>query len=59
MTGIQEDLMELRIYGGPADGDSGAGTQKAVERLQERCGMEFDGVFTVWTHLCLEDELAD
>jgi len=55
---IQEGLVTLNIYGGPVDGDYGAGTKKAVARLQERCDIEFDGVFTVWTHLCLEDQLS-
>lgn len=49
----QEELMELGLYPGPADGDYGGGTVTAVERLQEQCEIDVDGRFTVRTHLCL------
>lgn len=49
----QEELMELGLYPGPADGDYGGGTVTAVENLQEQCEIEVDGRFTVKTHLCL------
>ena len=55
---IQEDLMELKLYPGPADGDYGSGTQKGVENLQEECGMEADGRFTPYTHVCLEEQMG-
>jgi len=55
---IQEDLMELELYPGPADGDYGPGTVKAVEALQEDCGIDVDGRFTPYTHVCLEQALG-
>jgi peptidoglycan hydrolase-like protein with peptidoglycan-binding domain len=55
---IQEDLMELRLYPGPADGDYGAGTLRAVEGLQAKCEIEVDGRFTPYTHVCLEQEMG-
>ena len=55
---VQEDLMELKLYPGPADGDYGPGTTKAVESLQEKCGITVDGRFTPQTHLCLEAEMG-
>ena len=55
---VQEDLMELKLYPGPADGDYGSGTVKGIEALQEQCGMEIDGRFTPQTHLCLEEEMG-
>ncbi|MGB9357505.1 MAG: peptidoglycan-binding domain-containing protein [Acidimicrobiia bacterium] len=54
---IQEDLMELNLYPGPKDGDYGSGTAKAVEELQEDCGIDVDGRFTPYTHVCLEQAL--
>ena len=54
---IQEDLMELKLYPGPADGDYGSGTVKGVEALQEDCGIDVDGRFTPYTHVCLEQAL--
>ncbi|MEA2024141.1 MAG: peptidoglycan-binding domain-containing protein [Actinomycetota bacterium] len=54
---VQEDLMELKLYPGPADGDYGDGTVKAIESLQEDCGIEVDGRFTPHTHLCLEEAM--
>ncbi len=54
---IQEDLMELKLYPGPVDGDYGSGTVKAVEALQEDCGIDVDGRFTPYTHVCLEQAL--
>lgn len=54
---IQEDLMELNLYPGPKDGDFGSGTVKAVEELQEDCGIDVDGRFTPYTHVCLEQAL--
>lgn len=55
---VQEDLMELKLYPGPADGDYGDGTVKGIEALQEQCEMEIDGRFTPQTHLCLEEEMG-
>lgn len=57
VTGVQEDLMEIGLYPGPADGDYGQGTVAAIERLQAECELEVDGMFTVRTHLCLIDQL--
>ena len=57
ITTVQEDLMELKLYPGPADGDYGGGTVKGIESLQERCEIEIDGRFTPQTHLCLEEEM--
>ena len=57
-TAIQEDLMELKLYSGPADGDYGPGTLKAVEGLQAKCEIEVDGRFTPYTHVCLEQEMG-
>lgn len=56
---IQEDLMELKLYPGPADGDYGSGTVKGVEELQEDCGIDVDGRFTPYTHVCLEQALGN
>ena len=56
---IQEDLMELKFYPGPADGDYGSGTVKGVEALQEDCGIDVDGRFTPYTHVCLEQALGN
>ncbi len=58
ITTVQEDLMELKLYPGPADGDYGDGTVKGIESLQEQCEMEIDGRFTPQTHLCLEQEMG-
>jgi len=55
---VQEDLMELKLYPGPADGDYGSGTQNGVEALQEECGMDVDGRFTPYTHVCLEEQMG-
>ncbi len=55
---VQEDLMELGLYPGPADGDYGAGTVKGIESLQEQCEINIDGRFTPQTHLCLEEEMG-
>jgi peptidoglycan hydrolase-like protein with peptidoglycan-binding domain len=55
---IQEDLMELKLYPGPADGDYGSGTLKAVEGLQAKCEIEVDGRFTPYTHVCLEEQMG-
>lgn len=57
ITTVQEDLMELKLYPGPADGDYGDGTVKAIESLQEDCEIEVDGRFTPHTHLCLEEAM--
>ena len=54
---MQEDLKELDLYSGPIDGDYGSGTVKAVEALQEDCGIDVDGRFTPYTHVCLEQAL--
>ena len=59
VTAIQEDMMDLKIYPGPADGDYGSGTVKAVETLQEQCKMDVDGRFTPKTHVCLEEQKAN
>jgi peptidoglycan hydrolase-like protein with peptidoglycan-binding domain len=58
VTDVQEDLMELKLYAGPADGDYGSGTIKAVEALQEQCKMDVDGRFTPKTHICLEEQMG-
>ncbi|MEA3503309.1 MAG: peptidoglycan-binding domain-containing protein [Actinomycetota bacterium] len=55
---VQEDLMELKLYPGPADGDYGPGTTKGVESLQEKCDIETDGRFTPQTHICLEQQMG-
>ena len=57
ITTVQEDLMELNLYPGPADGDYGTGTVKGIEALQEQCEITVDGRFTPQTHLCLEEEM--
>jgi peptidoglycan hydrolase-like protein with peptidoglycan-binding domain len=58
VTAIQEDLMELKLYPGPADGDYGSGTVEGVEGLQAKCGIEVDGRFTPYSHVCLEQEMG-
>ncbi|MGB5166885.1 MAG: peptidoglycan-binding domain-containing protein [Acidimicrobiia bacterium] len=58
VTVIQEDLMELKLYPGPADGDYGSGTLKGVEGLQAKCEIEVDGRFNPYTHVCLEQEMG-
>ena len=58
VTVIQEDLMDLKLYPGPADGDYGRGTLGAVEGLQAKCEIEVDGRFTPYTHVCLEQEMG-
>jgi peptidoglycan hydrolase-like protein with peptidoglycan-binding domain len=58
VTTVQEDLMELKLYPGPADGGYGDGTVKGIESLQEQCEMDVDGRFTPQTHLCLEEEMG-
>ena len=55
---IQEDLMELKLYPGPADGDYGSGTVRAVEGLQAKCEIDVDGRFTPYTHVCLEQQMG-
>ena len=57
ITTVQEDLMELKLYPGPADGAYGSGTVKGIEALQAQCDIEVDGRFTPQTHLCLEAEM--
>lgn len=58
VTGVQEDLMTLKLYPGPADGDYGSGTVKGVEALQEQCSMTVTGRFDPKTHVCLEQEMG-
>ncbi len=58
VTSVQEDLLELKLYPGPVDGDYGSGTVKAVEALQEKCEMNVDGRFEPKTHVCLEQEMG-
>jgi peptidoglycan hydrolase-like protein with peptidoglycan-binding domain len=58
VTALQEDLMDLKLYPGPADGDYGSGTIKAVEALQAKCDMTVDGRFDPKTHVCLEVEMG-
>lgn len=55
---LQKDLTELELYSGPADGEYGPGTVTAVEALQEECGMDVDGRFDPYTHVCLEEQLG-
>lgn len=57
VTGVQEDLMTLTLYPGPADGDYGPGTVKGVEALQEQCSMTVTGRFDPKTHVCLVEEM--
>jgi peptidoglycan hydrolase-like protein with peptidoglycan-binding domain len=58
ITTVQEDLVELKLYPGPIDGDYGKGTVKGIEALQETCDIEIDGRFTPQTHICLEEEMG-
>lgn len=58
VEGVQEDLVELKVYPGPVDGDYGSGTQRGVEALQEDCGIDVDGRFAPYTHVCLEEQMG-
>lgn len=53
VTDVQEELVELKYYGGPVDGDYGDGTQKGVKRLQRSCELEETGELDINTRLCL------
>jgi peptidoglycan hydrolase-like protein with peptidoglycan-binding domain len=55
VTELQEDLMELKLYPGPADGDYGQGTQTAVKALQKDCEIEETGLLDIATRLCRAD----
>jgi len=58
VTDVQKDLIELKFYTGPVDGDYGSGTVKGVKALQEQCSMNVDGRFDPKTHVCLEQEMG-
>jgi len=53
VTDVQEELVELKYYGGPVDGDYGDGTQKGVKLLQRSCELEETGELDISTRLCL------
>ena len=55
VTELQEDLMELKLYPGPADGDYGQGTQTAVKAFQKDCDVEETGLLDIATRLCRAD----
>jgi peptidoglycan hydrolase-like protein with peptidoglycan-binding domain len=55
VIGLQEFLMELKLYPGPADGDYGQGTQNAVKLFQKDCEVEETGLLDIATRLCLAD----
>jgi peptidoglycan hydrolase-like protein with peptidoglycan-binding domain len=52
VTGLQEFLMELNLYPGPADGDYGNGTQRAVKAFQAECEIEETASLDIVTRLC-------
>jgi peptidoglycan hydrolase-like protein with peptidoglycan-binding domain len=52
VTGLQEFLMDLELYPGPADGDYGSGTQRAVKAFQADCEIEETGSLDIATRLC-------
>jgi peptidoglycan hydrolase-like protein with peptidoglycan-binding domain len=52
VTGLQEFLMDLEFYPGPADGDYGSGTQRAVKAFQADCEIEETGSLDIATRLC-------
>lgn len=53
VTEVQETLIELDFYGGPADGSIGKGTEKGITLLQESCELEETGELDINTRLCL------
>jgi peptidoglycan hydrolase-like protein with peptidoglycan-binding domain len=55
VTGLQEFLMDLELYPGPADGDYGQGTQTAVKLFQKDCEIEETGLLDIATRLCRAD----
>ncbi len=57
ITDVQETLIELEFYGGPADGDYGKGTERAVKLLQKSCDLEETGDLDIQTRLCLGGHL--
>jgi peptidoglycan hydrolase-like protein with peptidoglycan-binding domain len=52
VTGLQEFLMDLKLYPGPADGDYGSGTQRAVKTFQADCEIEETASLDIATRLC-------
>jgi len=52
VTDLQEFLIDLKLYSGPADGDYGAGTEKAVKAFQKDCEVEETGSLDMPTRLC-------
>lgn len=55
VTGLQEFLMEEKLYPGPADGDYGQGTQDSVKAFQKECEIEETGLLDIQTRLCMAD----
>ncbi|MCL1587548.1 MAG: peptidoglycan-binding protein [Actinomycetia bacterium] len=55
VTGLQEFLMDLELYPGPADGDYGNGTQRAVKAFQADCEIEETASLDIATRLCRAD----
>jgi peptidoglycan hydrolase-like protein with peptidoglycan-binding domain len=52
VTDLQEFLMDLNLYPGPADGDYGNGTQQAVKTFQADCEIEETASLDIATRLC-------
>jgi peptidoglycan hydrolase-like protein with peptidoglycan-binding domain len=55
VTDLQEFLMDLKLYPGPADGDYGSGTQRAVKAFQADCEIEETASLDIATRLCRAD----
>jgi len=55
VTDLQEFLMDQELYPGPADGDYGNGTQRAVKAFQADCEIEETASLDIATRLCLLD----
>jgi len=55
VTDLQEFLMDLELYPGPADGDYGNGTQRAVKAFQADCEIEETASLDIATRLCRAD----
>lgn len=52
---IQSDLIELGYLDGPADGDFGPGTLRALKAFQRDQGLQEDGVVTLQVRRLLDD----